>query len=104
VLLVLRLPLAPLRPDARRQARLERAPLLTSRHAGDFATKAPPPTRKLRFRSGLGDAASRGTCAGGARALLFGFWWTVALNRGDGGAEGVAIAAVRPAVRRLRLV
>ena len=33
------------------------------------------------------DGASRGMCAGGARALLFGLWWTVAVNRGDGGAE-----------------
>jgi hypothetical protein len=30
-------------------------------------------------------------CAGGARALQFGFWQTIALNRGDGGAKGVAI-------------
>jgi hypothetical protein len=37
-------------------------------------------------------AASRGTCAGGARALQFGFWLAMALNRGDGGARGVAIA------------
>jgi hypothetical protein len=37
-------------------------------------------------------AASRGTCAGGARALQFGLWPAIALNRGDGGAEGVAIA------------
>ena len=52
VLLALRLPLAPLRADARGQARLERALLSASRHARCFAVETSAPTRKLRFRSG----------------------------------------------------
>jgi hypothetical protein len=31
-------------------------------------------------------------CAGKARALQFGLWRAGVVNRGDGGAEGVAIA------------
>src|SRR5256885_4869144 len=90
MLLVLHLPFAPLRADARGQARLQRALLPASRHDRDFATQPPAPTRKLRFRFGFGDAASRGTCAGGARALLFGLSLASDVNRGGGGAKGVA--------------
>ena len=57
VLLVLGLPFAPLRADARRQARLERAPLLASRHAGCFAIERSASYAKASLS--LGSATSR---------------------------------------------
>src|SRR5712692_8425080 len=51
--------------------------------------------RKLRFRTGIEYAASRGTCAGEARALLLGGWPAIDVNRVGTGAEASVPTSVR---------
>src|SRR5256885_17220773 len=82
MLLVLHLPFAPLRADARGQARLQRALLPASRHDRDFAVGPPAPTRKLRFRVGKGTPL-RGESARAkpAHSHLWS-WWAFAVVLG----------------------
>ena len=102
VLLVLRLPLAPLRADARGQARLERALLPASRHATGLRRRRSASYAKASLSLRLWGRRFAGNVRGRSPRTPFGAWWAVAVNRGDGGAGGVAIA-VKFGLRLARL-
>src|SRR2546422_4964231 len=88
-------------PRVRRRRRLPLSSYRSSRAKAE-ASPASLPTRKLRFRVGVGYGAARGTCAGKARALLWCLREAVVPYRAGTGAFAAAPASVRLRVRLLR--